>query len=216
MKPLVAVVDYGMGNLKSVSQAATRAAFDTSYEIVVTQSPDDVDRAERVILPGQGAMRDCMRELAQSGLREVLLDAITQKPLLGICVGLQMLLNHSEEQDTPGLGFIPGKVKRFNSDGVWANSAEHCKVPQIGWNQVNQRDTSHPMWANIPNNSWFYFVHSYYATPDREEDIASHTEHGVRFVSAIVRDNVFATQFHPEKSADHGLQLLQNFLTWSP
>jgi len=216
MKPLIAVVDYGMGNLKSVSQAAMRAAFDTPYEVIVTQDPNDVDRAERVILPGQGAMRDCMHELTQSGLREAVLDAITQKPLLGICVGMQMLLEHSEEQDTPGLGLIQGKVRRFQFNQPHQDLAEPYKIPQIGWNQVKQRDTKHAMWANIPNHSWFYFVHSYYADPERDADVASQTEYGTDFVSAIARDNIFATQFHPEKSAECGLQLFQNFLTWSP
>lgn len=216
MKPLVAVIDYGMGNLKSVSQAAMRATYDTSYEVLVTQDPSDVDRAERIILPGQGAMRDCMRELTQSGLREAVLDAMTQKPILGICVGMQMLLDHSEEQDTPGLGLIEGKVKRFTLEGPLSNGSARYKIPQIGWNQIKQRDASHAMWAGIPDQSWFYFVHSYYADPERETDVASHTEYGVDFVSAIARDNIFATQFHPEKSAQHGLQLFQNFLSWSP
>jgi glutamine amidotransferase len=210
----VAVVDYGMGNLRSVSQAVMHVAAGTGLEVVVTQRPDEVYAAERVVLPGQGAMRDCMRELHDSGLRDAVLHAAAHKPLMGVCVGMQMLLDHSEEQDTPGLGLIPGRVQRFRLEGQVQPDGSRYKVPQMGWNRVVQ--SPHPIWAGVPDESWFYFVHSYYANPSNPQHIAGQTDYGARFTCAVARDNIFATQFHPEKSADHGLALYRNFLHWKP
>jgi glutamine amidotransferase len=211
----VAVVDYGMGNLHSVSQAVQKAAEDTRVQVVITQSAEQVLAADRVVLPGQGAMRDCMRELRDSGMLGAVLDAAARKPLLGVCVGMQMLLDRSEEQDTPGLGLIPGTVKRFRLEGRLQPDGSRYKVPQMGWNRVRQ-DLSHPLWAGIPDDSWFYFVHSFHAAPSDAAHSAGSTEYGERFTSAVTRDNIFATQFHPEKSADLGLRLYRNFLHWMP
>jgi glutamine amidotransferase len=210
----VVVVDYGMGNLRSVSQAMMHVAAGTGHTVVVSADPEAVRRADRVVLPGQGAMRDCMRELADSGLEPAVREAAATKPLMGVCVGMQMLLQHSEEQDTPGLGLLPGRVKRFRLEGQMQPDGSRFKVPQMGWNQVWQR--SHPMWAGVPDGAWFYFVHSFYADPERDEDTAAQTEYGLRFTCALARDNIFATQFHPEKSAEHGLTLYRNFLHWAP
>ena len=215
MSRTVAVVDYGMGNLRSVSQAVLHVAQDSGLEVVITSRPEDVYAAERVVLPGQGAMRDCMRELHDSGLREAVLDAATNKPLMGVCVGMQMLLDHSEEQDTAGLGLIPGVVKRFRLEGQMQPDGSRFKVPQMGWNRVTQAQP-HPLWAGVPDEAWFYFVHSFYATPSDARHSAGETDYGVRFTSAVARDNIFATQFHPEKSAAHGLALYRNFLHWAP
>jgi imidazole glycerol-phosphate synthase subunit HisH len=210
----VAVVDYGMGNLRSVSQAVLHVAQGSGVEVIVTSRAEDVLAAERVVLPGQGAMRDCMRELQDSGLRQAVLHAAANKPLLGVCVGMQMLLDHSEEQDTPGLGLIPGRVKRFRLEGRLQPDGSRYKVPQMGWNRVHQ--LSHALWAGVPDGSWFYFVHSYYAEPSDARHSAGLTDYGERFTCALARDNIFATQFHPEKSADQGLALYRNFLHWKP
>jgi glutamine amidotransferase len=212
---VVAVVDYGMGNLKSVSQAVIKAAEGSGVNVVITQSADQVFAADRIVLPGQGAIRDCMRELRDSGMLEAVLDAAARKPMLGVCVGMQMLLDRSEEQDTAGLGLIPGTVKRFQLDGRLQDDGSRYKVPQMGWNRVRQ-DASHPLWAGIPDESWFYFVHSFFAAPSDVRHSAGTTEYGERFTSAVARDNIFATQFHPEKSADLGLALYRNFLHWMP
>jgi glutamine amidotransferase len=211
----VAVVDYGMGNLRSVAQAVIHAAAGSGVEVVVTADPQAVRAAERVVLPGQGAMRDCMRELADSGVKDAVLEAAASKPLFGVCVGMQMLLDHSEEQDTPGLGLIPGRVKRFRLEGQTQPDGSRFKVPQMGWNRVQQA-RPHPVWAGVPDGAWFYFVHSFYAEPSQEAQRAGLTDYGVRFTSAIARDNIFATQFHPEKSAADGLMLYRNFLSWKP
>jgi glutamine amidotransferase len=211
---VVAVVDYGMGNLRSVSQAVMHVAAGTGHEVVVTSRPEDVFAAERIVLPGQGAIRDCMRELHDSGLLEAVLDAAANKPLMGVCVGMQMLLTHSEEQDTPGLGLIPGEVKRFRLEGRLQEDGSRFKVPQMGWNQVWQRP--HALWDGVPDGAFFYFVHSYYAQPADPVHTAGETDYGARFTCAIARDNIFATQFHPEKSAAHGLALYRNFLGWKP
>ncbi|HEY6133123.1 MAG TPA: imidazole glycerol phosphate synthase subunit HisH [Rubrivivax sp.] len=214
MKRTVAVVDYGMGNLRSVSQAVMHVAAGSGVEVIVTSRPEDVLASERVVLPGQGAMRDCMRELRDSGLRDAVLDAATHKPLMGVCVGMQMLLDHSEEQDTPGLGLIPGQVRRFRLEGRLQPDGSRFKVPQMGWNQVSQRP--HALWRGVPDGAYFYFVHSYYAAPSDERHSAGECDYGARFTCALARDNIFATQFHPEKSADHGLRLYRNFLSWKP
>lgn len=212
---VVAVVDYGMGNLKSVSQAVIKAAEGSGVQVVITQDAEQVFAADRIVLPGQGAIRDCMRELRDSGMLEAVLDAAARKPMLGVCVGMQMLLDHSEEQDTPGLGLIPGAVRRFQLDGRVQDDGSRYKVPQMGWNRVRQ-DVAHPLWAGIPDDSWFYFVHSFFAAPSDVRHSAGTTEYGERFTSAVARDNIFATQFHPEKSADLGLALYRNFLHWMP
>jgi len=214
-KRTVAVVDYGMGNLRSVSQAVKHVAAESDTEVIWTSNPDEVYAAERIVLPGQGAMRDCMRELHDSGLKEAVLHAAANKPLMGVCVGMQMLLEHSEEQDTPGLGLIPGRVLRFRLDGMTQPDGSRYKVPQIGWNAVHQT-LAHPLWAGVPDGAYFYFVHSYYAIPSDRHHSAGETEYGARFTCAVARDNIFATQFHPEKSAAHGLALYRNFLHWKP
>lgn len=211
----VAVVDYGMGNLRSVSQAVKAAAQDTGWQVVVTADPDVVRAADRVVLPGQGAMPDCMRELRSSGLQEPVLEAARSKPLFGVCVGMQMLLDHSEEGDTPGLGLIPGVVRKFQLEGRSQPDGSRFKVPQMGWNQV-QQSQPHPVWQGVPDGSFFYFVHSFYAQPEAAAHCAGETDFGGRFAAAIARDNIFATQFHPEKSADQGLALFRNFLHWKP
>jgi glutamine amidotransferase len=215
MSRTVAVVDYGMGNLRSVSQAVMHVAAGTGIEVVVTQRPEAVMAAERVVLPGQGAMRDCMRELTDSGLKQAVLDAARSKPLFGVCVGMQMLLDHSEEQDTPGLGLIGGRVRRFRLEGMLQPDGSRYKVPQMGWNRVQQA-LPHPLWSGVPDGAWFYFVHSFYAEPSAAHHSAGLTEYGTRFTSAVARDNIFATQFHPEKSAADGLTLYRNFLAWKP
>jgi glutamine amidotransferase len=215
----VAVVDYGMGNLFSVSQAVMHVAAASGYQVVVTSKPEEVFAAERVVLPGQGAMRDCMRELHDSGLKEAVLDAARNKPLMGVCVGMQMLLDHSEEQDTPGLGLIPGRVLRFDLAGRLQADGSRFKVPQMGWNQVQQQSPGgkrHPVWGEVPDNSYFYFVHSFYVKPSDAHHSAGLAEYGEPFTAAVARDNIFATQFHPEKSAEHGLALYRNFLHWVP
>ncbi|WP_374673303.1 imidazole glycerol phosphate synthase subunit HisH [Ideonella sp.] len=219
MARTVAVVDYGMGNLRSVSQAVMHVAEGSGVEVAVTSRPEDVRAAERVVLPGQGAMRDCMRELRDSGLQQAVLEAAATKPLMGVCVGMQMLLDHSEEQDTPGLGLIPGRVKRFRLDGRLQPDGSRYKVPQMGWNRVHQQPHGgrvHALWAGIPDEAWYYFVHSYYTEPADPAHSAGSTEYGARFTCAVARDNIFATQFHPEKSAAHGLALYRNFLHWNP
>ena len=219
MTRTVAVVDYGMGNLRSVSQAVMHVAVGSGIEVVITQQPHDVLAAERVVLPGQGAMRDCMRELEQSGLQAAVLAAARNRPLLGVCVGMQMLLDHSEEQDTPGLGLVPGRVLKFRLEGRRQSDGSHFKLPQMGWNQVQQCAADgavHPLWRDVPDGSWFYFLHSYYAKPSDECHSAGHADYGGSFTCAVARDNIFATQFHPEKSATHGLTLYRNFLAWMP
>lgn len=207
----VAIIDYGMGNLRSVEKAIEHVTQGRS--VAVTSDPAVVAAAERVVFPGQGAMPDCMRELEARGLRHAVLEAAASKPFLGICIGQQMLFEHSEEGDVPGLGILPGEVVRF----PLATDAEgaRLKVPHMGWNQVYPTG-QHPLWAGIPPASRFYFVHSYYVTPANAADTAAQTEYGLRFTSAVARDNIFAVQFHPEKSAQVGLRLLENFMCWAP
>jgi glutamine amidotransferase len=219
----VAVVDYGMGNLRSVSQAVQAAAAGTGYQVVITSNPDEVRACERVVLPGQGAMPDCMRELRESGLQASVLEAAASKPLFGVCVGMQMLLDHSAEGPagvgTPGLGLIHGEVLKFDLIGQLQPDGSRYKVPQMGWNQVyrnNHGGAPHPVWGDVPDGSYFYFVHSFYARPSDAHHSVGETDYGSRFSSAIARDNIFATQFHPEKSAEHGLSLYRNFLHWNP
>ena len=215
MKRTVAVVDYGMGNLRSVSQAVMHVARGSVVDVIVTSKPDEVYAAERVVLPGQGAMPDCMRELRDSGLQEAVLHAAAHKPLMGVCVGMQMLLSSSEEGPTDGLGLIDGEVRKFRLEGRLQPDGSRFKVPQMGWNQVFQV-RAHPIWAGVPDAAYFYFVHSFYAHPSDPRHSAGETDYGARFTCALARDNIFATQFHPEKSAEHGLALYRNFLHWNP
>ena len=215
MNRVVAVVDYGMGNLRSVSQAVMHVATDTGLVVVVTSSPEVVRAAERVVLPGQGAMPDCMRELRDSGLLPAVLEAAATKPLMGVCIGMQMLFERSEEGPTDGLALIGGEVLKFDLAGRQQPDGSRYKVPQMGWNRVDQR-REHALWDGIPDGAWFYFVHSFYARPSDPRHSVGETEYGASFTSAVARDNIFATQFHPEKSAEHGLRLYRNFLRWQP
>ena len=216
----VAVVDYGSGNLRSVSQAVKHVAQGSGYEVVVTAHAQEVMDAERVVLPGQGAMPDCMRALAESGLQVAVLHAAAHKPLFGVCVGMQMLLDQSAEGvgglPTPGLGLIHGDVVKFDLAGRLQPDGSRYKVPQMGWNQVYPSKPAHPVWDGVPDGAYFYFVHSFYARPSDARHIAGEADYGGLFAAAIARDNIFATQFHPEKSADHGLALYRNFLHWNP
>ena len=208
----IVVVDYGMGNLRSVSKAVEHVASGKS--VVVTSDPKVIQSAERVVFPGQGAMPDCMRELDARNLREAIIDVAKNKPFLGICIGMQLLFDHSEEGDTAGLGLFKGNVKRF-AEKLVDKKGEKLKVPHMGWNQVFQT-ASHPLWAGITDATRFYHVHSFYAAPSDNSVSAGETEYPSRFTSAIARDNIFATQFHVEKSAAAGLQLLSNFVYWKP
>ena len=213
----VAVVDYGMGNLRSVSQAVQHVAQGSGYEVLITSRAQQVRDAERIVLPGQGAMPDCMRELRDSGLLESVLEAAASKPLFGVCVGMQMLLDRSDEGPTDCLGMIHGEVVKFDLQGRLQPDGSRFKVPQMGWNQVWQTGPApHPLWAGIPDGSYYYFVHSFYARTSDARHSVGEADYGARFTAAIARDNIFATQFHPEKSADHGLALYRNFLHWNP
>jgi glutamine amidotransferase len=204
-----------MGNLRSVSQAVAHVARGTGIEVVWARTAGEVMAAERVVLPGQGAMRDCMRELHQSGMFDAVVHAAAHKPLMGVCVGMQMMLERSMEGPTEGLGLFPGEVVRFALEGRLQEDGSRYKVPQIGWNQVWQ-SVPHPVWAGVPDGSYFYFVHSYYARPSDARHSTGEAQYGARFTAALARDNIFATQFHPEKSAEQGLGLYRNFLSWKP
>jgi glutamine amidotransferase len=210
---MIAVVDYGMGNLRSVKQALSKVAPDT--EIVVTDDAKLIAQADRVVFPGQGAMPDCMRELDARGLRNAVLEAARSKPFLGICIGLQMLFEHSAEGDVAGLGLLSGEVVRFVSPLKDAQGNK-LKVPHMGWNQVKHVMPVHPLWSGIEQDARFYFVHSYYVQPENEKVVQATCEYPQPFVCAIAQDNLFAVQFHPEKSHVAGLQLLQNFTQWNP
>ena len=209
----IAVVDYGMGNLRSVSQAVEHVASGKS--VVVTSDAEIINNAERVIFPGQGAMPDCMRELEARGLRDVIINVAANKPFFGICIGMQLLFEHSEEGDTLGFGLLKGNVERFDAKKMFDVKGEKLKVPHMGWNQVFQTK-SHPLWSGVADATRFYHVHSYYAAPQDNMVSAGETEYPNRFTSAVARDNIFATQFHVEKSAQAGLQLLANFINWKP
>ena len=211
----VAVVDYGMGNLRSVSQAVKAVAKDSGFTVVVTADPGEVRSAERIVLPGQGAMPDCMRELRESGLMASVLEAAATKPMFGVCVGMQMLLDRSAEGPTDGLGLIHGEVIKFDLAGQTQPDGSRYKVPQMGWNEVWQAQP-HALWAGVPDGSFFYFVHSFYVQTSDARHSVGEADYGSRFTAAIARDNIFATQFHPEKSADHGLALYRNFLHLNP
>lgn len=209
----IVVVDYGMGNLRSVAQALKHVAPEAN--VMISGEVADIESADRLVLPGQGAMPDCMRKLDESGVREAVVAAANNKPLLGVCVGEQMVFDWSAEGDVPCLSLLPGKIVRFDLDGQLQDDGSRFKVPQMGWNHVKQVK-SHPLWQDIPDNAYFYFVHSYYAQPDMVSDIVGTTEYGTSFTCAVARDNIFATQFHPEKSASAGLQLYRNFVHWNP
>lgn len=209
----VAIIDYGMGNLRSVAKAIEHVA--PGKRVTVTSDPAVVAAAARVVFPGQGAMPDCMRELDLRGLREVVKTAAASKPFLGICIGQQMLFEHSEEGNVPGLGILPGRVVRFPDAKMVAADGSRLKVPHMGWNEVCQRQP-HPMWEGIPDNERFYFVHSYFVAPPDAALVAAESDYGTRFTSAVARANIFAVQFHPEKSAQAGLKMLANFISWAP
>jgi glutamine amidotransferase len=205
----IAIVDYGMGNLRSVQKALEHVAPGDSIEI--TADPKAVAAADRVVFPGQGAMPDCMRGLRESGLGEAVEAAARSRPFLGLCIGLQMLFERSEEGDTPGLSVLPGEVRGF---GAAARRAG-LKIPHMGWNEVWQAGP-HALWRGIEDGARFYFVHSYYCAPGEPRLAAGTTRYPDGFTSAVARDNIFATQFHPEKSSVTGLTLLRNFASWNP
>ncbi|MDD5036613.1 MAG: imidazole glycerol phosphate synthase subunit HisH [Methylococcaceae bacterium] len=209
----VAVIDYGMGNLHSIAKALQHA--DSATRVIITSNPSELHQADRVVLPGVGAIRDCMRALNERDLSNLVRELAAVKPFLGICLGMQALLEESEENDgIPCLGLIPGKVVRF-SDDLRDGEGKPLKIPHMGWNQVHPTG-KHPLWKDIPSNSRFYFVHSYYACPARSEHIAANCDYPVPFAAAVACDNLFAVQFHPEKSQTAGLKLLANFLEWNP
>jgi len=209
----IAVIDYGMGNLRSVSKAIEHVVA-PGDSVVVTSEPAKILGADRVVFPGQGAARDCMVAISEHHLNRAVLDAARTKPFLGICMGLQVLLEFSQEnQGTELLKLIPGEVVRFEADSVDAEG-HRLKIPHMGWNQVHQIG-EHPVWAGIPQDSRFYFVHSYFVVPDQPELTVGTTDYGVEFTSALAKDNLFAVQFHPEKSAHWGLTLLRNFVNWN-
>jgi glutamine amidotransferase len=197
-----------------VAQALRTAAPEA--DVLISSAAADIDAASRIVLPGQGAMRDCMTSLRASGAEEALLRAFKTRPVMGVCVGEQMLFESSEENgNTPGLGLLPGKVVRFQLDGKLQADGSRFKVPQMGWNRVRQA-RAHPLWDGIEDGAYFYFVHSYYAVPDAASDILGETDYGAPYCCAVGRDNVVATQFHPEKSAAAGLRLYRNFIHWNP
>lgn len=206
----IAVIDYGMGNLRSVAQALTHVAEGRS--VAITSDAEVIAKAKYVVFPGQGAMPDCVRELDARGLRQAVLEASANKPFLGICIGLQLLFEHSEEGDIAGLGVFKGRVKRFASP-LQDAQGNKLKVPHMGWNQVRQ-EKPHVLWHGIAQDARFYYVHSYYVAPEDGSIIAGSSEYPARFTSAVARDNIFAVQFHPEKSQHAGLQLLKNFIHW--
>lgn len=209
----IAIVDYNMGNLHSVRRAVEHTAPD-SAQVEITSNPDSIRQADRIIFPGQGAARDCMRELQALELDEVIRDVINTKPFLGICMGMQVLMERSQENGgTDCLGLYQGEVRSFGTDLV--NHNERLKIPQMGWNQIKQTN-EHQLWQGIADDARFYFVHSYYVAPVETALACGETEYGLNYTSALSRDNVFAIQAHPEKSADDGLKLLENFMRWEP
>lgn len=208
----IAVVDYGMGNLRSVVKAVEHVA-DGKTRVRLTSDAGEIAAAHRIVFPGQGAARECMQALKRHELIGALTEAAKNKPFLGICMGLQVLLGHSRENEgTDCLDILPGEVEYFGDRDEIARG--HYKIPHMGWNQVKQRQ-AHPLWEGVPDNSRFYFVHSYYVNPRDAASVTGSTEYGITFASAIGRDNLFAVQFHPEKSATSGLQLLRNFVNWN-
>lgn len=207
----VAVIDYGMGNLRSVSKALEAVAEEVTVK--VTADPEQILSASHIVFPGVGAIRDCVADLSRLGLDEVIREAAQTKPFLGICLGMQALLTHSEENNgTAALNIIPGEVRQF--DTTLSRSERDFKVPHMGWNQV-QKVVSHPLWQDIEQDSRFYFVHSYFVDPNDKAIMAATTHYQHDFTAALCKDNIFAAQFHPEKSQHAGLQLLKNFLNWN-
>lgn len=207
----VAVIDYGMGNLRSVSKALETVSGQ-SAQVFISSRPEEILSASHILFPGVGAIRDCIDELKRLGLDEVVQEAAREKPFMGICLGMQAMLTHSEENNgIDALGIIPGEVKAF--DKPQSEAGDKLKVPHMGWNQVHQT-CDHPLWNNIEQDERFYFVHGYFVSPADPAVVAATTHYGADFASAIYRDNVFATQFHPEKSQRAGLQLLENFVNW--
>ncbi|NOZ37260.1 MAG: imidazole glycerol phosphate synthase subunit HisH [Gammaproteobacteria bacterium] len=211
----VAVIDYGMGNLHSVAKALEHVS--DQAEVIVTAEAEKILQADRVVLPGVGAIRDCMAEIQRLNLDQVVREvADSGRPLLGVCVGMQAMLDFSEENGgTDCLGLFPGRVEYFGDDLHDAQTGEKLKIPHMGWNQVHQ-EAAHPLWEGIAQDARFYFVHSYFVHPAEESLISATTEYGSRFSVALAKDNVFAVQFHPEKSQHDGLQLYKNFLNWKP
>ena len=209
----IAVIDYGMGNLRSVSKAIEHVA--PAVRVEVTSDPATITAAGRVVFPGQGAARDCMREIDARGLRNVIIDAARSKPFLGICMGMQVLFEHSEEGDTPCLGLFPGNVLRFPDEAMHDEAGNKLKVPHMGWNNVHHA-MPHPLWRGIEEGDRFYFVHSYFTQPTNPDLIAGFAHYPFPFTCAVAADNIFAVQFHPEKSQNAGLTLLGNFATWNP
>lgn len=215
MSATIGVIDYGMGNLHSLSKALERVAPD--QRVVVSYEAEELLKCDRLVLPGVGGVRACMNELKRLELSQLVIEAAKRVPLLGICLGMQVLLEWSDENEgVPALGVFPGKVVRFPdppADGT--SKGERLKVPHMGWNRIRQT-RPHPVWANIPDNSWFYFVHSYHAEPKQKRHVLGTADYGTSFAAAIARENVVAFQCHPEKSQTCGMQLLSNFVTWSP
>ena len=207
----IAVIDYGMGNLRSVAKALEHVAPDA--RIIVTSDAGEIARADRVVFPGVGAMPDCIRELELRGLRQAVLDAAQSKPFLGICLGMQALFEFSEEGNAAGLGILPGRVRLFPPEAMHDTNGQRLKVPHIGWNQVHHA-ISHPLWKGIENGERFYFVHSYYVEAGNPELVAAFSHYPFAFACAVARKNIFAVQFHPEKSQAAGLKLLANFVAW--
>jgi glutamine amidotransferase len=215
---MIAVVDYGMGNLRSVAKALEHVA--PRQTIRITSSAAEIDAADRIVLPGQGAMPDCMQYLRQAGLVDCVRRAAQSRPLLAVCIGEQMLFEWSEEtripgERTPGLALLPGAVLRFRDEDMQPRDGPRLKVPHMGWNRVAQT-CAHPLWHGIADGSWFYFVHSYYVVPAQPSLICGEATYGRAFTCVVARDNIFATQFHPEKSAAAGLKLYENFTRWAP
>lgn len=215
MAAKIVIVDYGMGNVRSVSQALRHVAPEA--DVRISADARDLREADRVVLPGQGAMPDCMRSLEETGLVDTLIEATKTKPLLGVCIGEQMLVDASDESfdgtATRGLGLIGGRCVRFDPHA--GDEPRPLKVPHMGWNRV-ERAIEHPLWKGIDDDAWFYFVHSYHVALEDAADEAGASVYGRRFTAAIARDNIFGTQFHPEKSAAAGLALYRNFVTWNP
>ena len=208
----VVVIDYGMGNLHSVHSALELVAGD-SIEVQVSHDVDSIKNADKIVFPGQGAARDCMAAIDSLGLRDAIINAATEKPFLGICMGMQVLLEQSDENNgVDCLGLYPGKVKNFSSE-FDPQQRQSLKVPHMGWNTIRHTG-DHPLWEGIAQNSYFYFVHSYYVAKDSPDLVAGATQYGFEFASVIAGDKVFAMQCHPEKSADNGLKLLKNFIHW--
>ncbi|MGZ8272563.1 MAG: imidazole glycerol phosphate synthase subunit HisH [Burkholderiaceae bacterium] len=210
---MIAIVDFGMGNLRSVAKAIEHVA--PHERVTITSDPATVRAADRVVFPGQGAMPDCMRYLEEYGLDQTVREVAATKPLLAVCIGEQMLFERSEEGNTPGLGTFAGSVVRFHEDAMRLPDGQRLKVPHMGWNRVRQTQ-KHALWEGIPDDSWFYFVHSYYVAPADPRISAGESMYGTAFTCVVASDNIFATQFHPEKSSAAGLRIYENFTRWNP